>query len=572
MKQKVIQKAEERPQRQGSNLTGIPTQMKMDFECRSGLSFDDVRVHYNSDKPARLGALAYTQGTQVYMGPGQNRNLRHELVHVVQQKQGMVKPTSTKNNLWFNEETQLEEQASRAFVQKYQPDPRGTLYPVVQCVYSVITIAKRRFVDIFNTNQSIQHTYMIFHTANGATTNNQFMDALGQIYALNNPRQILNFFVICGLPNGLAQRMSHAAGNVQGLRFFSSHYAQFDNNRGIDRGQIDPRSSSARQEHLNLLQQALLQHALPVVRNAEINGRNARGGIPATVRGVPALNFHGQLNESLINSINEGMMRFHTLASLSRRNRRRFANAAAHPIPQAIDIGHRSVGAMTGIDIQPQRGAQSYGLAVGPSQVVHENGHLLENNLGVDDFANLHRFLLMRTEQAGTGWRQTGWGDPPTGGTGYDAELPQMDFQNSVSRRLASNHSFPRFALFNAGNYLLSLLTPDRIRGQRFIDDFFLQESNSMTTSYATQVNDQNNQNAQSVQRHFSTEFVSTTAELLATERGARTLFSADPTRAAMFFYVANRSLFNRLEREFQNLQAHAHLDEISLRDFLHII
>lgn len=92
MKQEVIQKAEEKPKQQGPNLTGIPTQMKLDFEQRSGLSFDDVRVHYNSDKPRKIGALAYTQGTQVHVGPGQERHLRHELGHVVQQKRGIVRP------------------------------------------------------------------------------------------------------------------------------------------------------------------------------------------------------------------------------------------------------------------------------------------------------------------------------------------------------------------------------------------------------------------------------------------------------------------------------------------------
>ena len=92
MRQAVIQKAEERQRRQQPNLTGIPTQMKLDFEQRSGLSFDDVRVHYNSDKPRRIGALAYTQIPQVHIGPGQERHLRHELGHVVQQKRGIVGP------------------------------------------------------------------------------------------------------------------------------------------------------------------------------------------------------------------------------------------------------------------------------------------------------------------------------------------------------------------------------------------------------------------------------------------------------------------------------------------------
>ena len=108
MKQQVIQKTEEKPKQRGPNLTGIPTQMKLDFEQRSGLSFDDVRVHYNSDKPRRIGALAYTQIPQVHIGPGQERHLRHELGHVVQQKQGIVRPTTWINRLPVNDSPVLE--------------------------------------------------------------------------------------------------------------------------------------------------------------------------------------------------------------------------------------------------------------------------------------------------------------------------------------------------------------------------------------------------------------------------------------------------------------------------------
>lgn len=111
MRQAVIQKAEERQRRPQPNLTGIPTQMKMDFEQRSGLSFDDVRVHYNSDKPRKIGALAYTQIPQVHIGPGQERHLRHELGHVVQQKQGIVRPTTYINGLPLNDSLELEHAA-----------------------------------------------------------------------------------------------------------------------------------------------------------------------------------------------------------------------------------------------------------------------------------------------------------------------------------------------------------------------------------------------------------------------------------------------------------------------------
>ena len=111
MEQKVVQKAPEQAKKQTPNLTGIPTQMKLDFERRSGLSFDDVRVHYNSDKPRKIGALAYTQIPQVHIGPGQERHLQHELGHVVQQKQGIVRPTARVKGLSVNNSNVLELQA-----------------------------------------------------------------------------------------------------------------------------------------------------------------------------------------------------------------------------------------------------------------------------------------------------------------------------------------------------------------------------------------------------------------------------------------------------------------------------
>lgn len=90
------------------NTTGIPDSIKNRFEAKSGFSFDDVKVHYNSKKPAQFQALAYTQGNQVFIGPGQETHLCHELGHVVQQKQGIVKPTTTINGQPVNDDTKLE--------------------------------------------------------------------------------------------------------------------------------------------------------------------------------------------------------------------------------------------------------------------------------------------------------------------------------------------------------------------------------------------------------------------------------------------------------------------------------
>lgn len=93
--------------------TGIPDNLKHRFESRSGYSFDDVRIHYNSEKPAQLQALAYTQGNEVYIGPGQERHLKHELAHVVQQKQGIVRANAEINGQPLNTEEALERAADR---------------------------------------------------------------------------------------------------------------------------------------------------------------------------------------------------------------------------------------------------------------------------------------------------------------------------------------------------------------------------------------------------------------------------------------------------------------------------
>lgn len=113
MKSEFQQRATQKAETDRPNLTGIPTQMKLNFEQHSGISFDDVRVHYGSDRPAQLRALAYTQGRHVYIGPGQERHLGHELGHVIQQKLGQVAPTGRVGGLPLNDDRRLEAEADR---------------------------------------------------------------------------------------------------------------------------------------------------------------------------------------------------------------------------------------------------------------------------------------------------------------------------------------------------------------------------------------------------------------------------------------------------------------------------
>jgi hypothetical protein len=102
--QKPVQKIE--------NKTGLPDNLKKGIENLSGMSLNDVKVHRNSDKPAQLQAHAYAQGTDIHLGPGQEKHLSHEAWHVVQQKQGRVKPTmQMKDKPPINDDTGLEKEA-----------------------------------------------------------------------------------------------------------------------------------------------------------------------------------------------------------------------------------------------------------------------------------------------------------------------------------------------------------------------------------------------------------------------------------------------------------------------------
>ena len=96
---------------QKPNKTGLPDNLKSGVESMSGFSMDDVRVHYNSDKPAQMQAHAYAQGTDIHIASGQEKHLPHEAWHVVQQKQGRVQPTMQMQGVGVNNDSSLEREA-----------------------------------------------------------------------------------------------------------------------------------------------------------------------------------------------------------------------------------------------------------------------------------------------------------------------------------------------------------------------------------------------------------------------------------------------------------------------------
>lgn len=113
------------PIQKKANKTGLPPKLKAGVEHLSGIDMSDVKVHYNSSKPAQLQAHAFAQGTDIHIAPQQEKYLAHEAWHVVQQKQGRVQPTmQMKGKVNVNDDIRLEREADvmgNLAISRYHP-------------------------------------------------------------------------------------------------------------------------------------------------------------------------------------------------------------------------------------------------------------------------------------------------------------------------------------------------------------------------------------------------------------------------------------------------------------------
>jgi hypothetical protein len=99
--------------------SGIPGSVQTKMEKTLNTDLSGVTVHPNSSKATGVGALAYTQGTDIHVAPGHyspntssgKKLLGHELAHVAQQMAGRVRPTGTVGGLPLNDSPALEKEA-----------------------------------------------------------------------------------------------------------------------------------------------------------------------------------------------------------------------------------------------------------------------------------------------------------------------------------------------------------------------------------------------------------------------------------------------------------------------------
>ncbi len=94
----------------------LPSDIGREFRRRSGHDVSDVRVHLDHE-PLKVGALAYARGSHLHFVPDryepQNERgrelIRHELRHVVQQREGLAR----RGSQLINDSPQLERDADR---------------------------------------------------------------------------------------------------------------------------------------------------------------------------------------------------------------------------------------------------------------------------------------------------------------------------------------------------------------------------------------------------------------------------------------------------------------------------
>lgn len=105
-----------------ASKTQLPNETKSKMEQSFEADFSNVNVYQNSPQASQMGAKAYTQGNDIHFSEGSfNPNstsgqelIGHELTHVVQQRAGKVKPTTSVGGVPVNDSASLESEADSA--------------------------------------------------------------------------------------------------------------------------------------------------------------------------------------------------------------------------------------------------------------------------------------------------------------------------------------------------------------------------------------------------------------------------------------------------------------------------
>ncbi|MHC5724352.1 MAG: eCIS core domain-containing protein [Nostoc sp.] len=124
MKSESAQPSKQNPTSQNSSSGSrgsMPAPVRSKMENSFGANFGDVSIHTDSHQAKSMGALAFTQGSNVHFAPGQYNPqsssgqalLGHELTHVVQQRAGRVAVPHQSKGAPINADPSLETEADQ---------------------------------------------------------------------------------------------------------------------------------------------------------------------------------------------------------------------------------------------------------------------------------------------------------------------------------------------------------------------------------------------------------------------------------------------------------------------------
>ncbi|MEH2387894.1 MAG: DUF4157 domain-containing protein [Nostoc sp.] len=124
MKSESAQPSKQNPTSQNSSSGSrgsMPAPVRSKMENSFGANFGDVNIHTDSHQAKSMGALAFTQGSNVHFAPGQYNPqsssgqalLGHELTHVVQQRAGRVAVPHQSKGAPINADPSLETEADQ---------------------------------------------------------------------------------------------------------------------------------------------------------------------------------------------------------------------------------------------------------------------------------------------------------------------------------------------------------------------------------------------------------------------------------------------------------------------------
>lgn len=476
--------------RSSFNNTGLPDKLKTDVENLSGYSMDDVRVHYNSPKPAQLQALAYTQGTDIHVGPGQEKHLPHEAWHVVQQKQGRVQPTMQLRGVNVNDNEGLEKEAdmmpSRTQFVAFPP-----MAPInaniIQMAPDLGELAARRFENRVRwrfPESDGKDTAEICHSAI-----NNYWEELGLTEGL------LSQINLIPLAQSYLNYMESVKSKVKG------YYKEIADREKIG---VDLNGEHAFKEELgdpkikgtvlNTLSEALLSTLFPP------EGKDDKHYI---FKDEERTQYTTPLAHNNPRDIQES-----ALSSKEKGGHRLFNSIVTKKLP-AVHIRRDATGLLTlalyeNNTVHLKKGSSR-------QDIIHELGHHLETHLGLHDFIKIHRFLRARTRiksnQQEEGMTRVGL--PFKDSMGYSAYMPDLH----LARK------------------------PELLSTAKTI--------NSKSHKYATLMYEHGD-------KYGDTEYVSTTVELFTHAKEARKLIEHDPLRAAFLLKIANQEVYDNVRTTFE--------------------